>query len=75
MGATILRHSVFNDFCGGETVIWVNFARYSVNNPHQATKNRYFTKKVADETVIRDKVNGITLISNLVRQAKYVYQN
>ena len=30
------------------------------------TKNRNFTKNVAGETVIRDKIDGITVITNLV---------
>ena len=57
---TILGYSVFNNFLGGDTVIWVNFAHVA------ETKNRNFMTNISYETVIHDKIHDITVISNLV---------
>ena len=39
VGRTILRYSVFGNSLAGETVIHVNFARYSVNEAHNGDEN------------------------------------
>ena len=38
-GRTILRYTVFDYFLGGETVIYVNFARYSMIKLHDGDKS------------------------------------
>ena len=43
-GCTILRYPVVDKFLGGDTVIWVKFAQYSVIQPRQ---NRNFIKTSA----------------------------
>ena len=52
-----------------------NFARYSVNEPCHGDKNRNFMKIVAGETIIRDKIGSITVISNLVRPLQALHLN
>ena len=36
---TILQYSVANNFWGGETMIYINYARYSVINPRDGYQN------------------------------------
>ena len=54
----ILRYSVFDNFWAGDTVIWVNFARYSVITPIWETKNRDFMNIVTGALVSCNEING-----------------
>ena len=58
-GRTILQYLVFDNFLGGETVIQVYQLR-------DGDKMRNFIKHDDGTTVFCDKVDGITVISNLV---------
>ena len=62
-GRTILRCSVFDNFLDGETVILLGI-RYS----NQVTEKKFhnFRKNVDSTTVISDKIDGMTVISNLL---------
>ena len=77
-GRIIWRYSVFTNFLGGDTVIWIKNRRYSVfqsPNGDGKVQNLIWNTVVTvfvqkfdyDITIIFEKINGNTLIQNLVR--------
>ena len=69
---------VFANFLGGDTVIWIKNGRYSVFEPpngdgkiqyliENATVTVFIQKFDYGITVIFEKINGNTVIQNLVR--------
>ena len=77
-GLTIWRYSVFANFLGGDTVIWIKNGRYSVfQSPNGDGKIQFLIENTTVTvfiqkfdygiTVIFEKINGNTVIQNLVR--------
>ena len=84
-GRTIWRYSVFANFLGGDTVIWIKNGRYSVfQSPNGDGKIQFLIENTTVTvfiqkfdygiTVIFEKINGNTVIQNLVRPPLYVVQ-
>ena len=77
-GRTIWRYSVFANFLGGDTVIWIKNGRYSVfQSPNGDGKIQFLIENTTVTvfiqkfdygiTVIFEKINGNTVIQSLVR--------